>query len=69
MQRKTTESQSNTPPELKRIEHEEENVEEKKGEKKTKKPKSGIDKAMEMLDDYYEGTPPRDPDIDNEGDP
>jgi hypothetical protein len=51
-----------TPPPLKRIEHDDETEKPKKG-------KSGIDKAMDMLDEYYEGTPTRNPNYDQEGDP
>jgi len=67
------------PPILKKIEHEddeekseEKKDEEKKDEKGKKKGKGGngkdgIDKAMQILDEYYEGVPLRNPKFDHGG--
>jgi hypothetical protein len=47
------------PPILKKLDVEE--------EPKPKHGKDGIDKAMEIIDEYYEGTPLRNPNVDHGG--
>lgn len=55
------------PPVFKKIEHPEEEKENKDASKKDRKKKDGLDKAMEILDEYYEGVPLRNPRVDHGG--